>query len=106
MRNNLASRVLLSLIGGLVIGGLIQSFAAPAGFLQTYFVENTLGTAGSLFVSMIKLVVVPLIFISIVNAVCTLEDISQFGRLGIKTFSLYLINTVIAIAAAIGVGNQ
>ncbi len=102
MRNNLASRVLISLVSGLVLGGLIQSLTAPAGFLQTYLIENTLGTAGSLFVSMIKLVVVPLIFISIVNAVCTLEDISQFGRLGIKTFSLYLINTVIAIAAAIG----
>ena len=102
MRNNLASRVLLALVGGLIIGGMVQAVAAPGGFLQTYLVENTLGTVGTLFVSMIKLVVVPLIFISIVNAVCTLEDVSQFGRLGIKTFSLYLINTVIAIAAAIG----
>ena len=102
MSNNLASRVLIALISGLVFGGIIQAAAPPDGFLQTYLVQNTLGTVGSLFVSMIKLVVVPLIFISIVNAVCTLEDISQFGRLGFKTFGLYLVNTVISIAAAIG----
>ncbi|MCL6271235.1 dicarboxylate/amino acid:cation symporter [Sansalvadorimonas sp. 2012CJ34-2] len=91
MSKILASRVLLALISGLVISGLIQAVAAPGGLLQTYLVENTMGTVGTLFVSMIKLVVVPLIFISIVNAVCTLEDVSQFGRLGFKTVSLYLI---------------
>ena len=102
MTNNLASRILIALVGGVILGGLIQATAASDGFLQTYLVQNVFGTGGSLFVAMIKLVVVPLIFVSIVNAVCTLEDVSQFGRLGIKTFSLYLINTVIAIAAAIG----
>ena len=102
MSNNLASRILIALVGGLILGGLIQAIATPDGFLQTYLVQNIFGTGGSLFVAMIKLVVVPLIFVSIVNAVCTLEDVTQFGRLGVKTFSLYLINTVIAIAAAIG----
>ena len=101
MGSNLAPRILIALLIGLIFGGLVQAFAAPEGFLQTYLIANTFGTGGSLFVSMIKLVVMPLIFISIVNAVCTLEDISQFGRLGVKTFGLYLINTVIAIAAAI-----
>lgn len=101
MGRNLASRILISLLGGLLLGGAIQTFAATDGILQTILVEGIFGTAGSLFVAMIKLVVMPLIFISIVNAVCCLEDINQFGRLGVKTFSLYLINTVIAITAAI-----
>ena len=101
MGNNLASRILISLLGGLLFGGAIQAFAAPDGFLQTILIQNIFGTGGALFVAMIKLVVMPLIFISIVNAVCSLEDIGQFGRLGVKTFGLYLINTVIAIAAAI-----
>ena len=102
MSNNLASRILTALIGGLLIGGFIQSFAVPEGLLHTTLVTNIFGTGGTLFVTMIKMVVVPLIFISIVNAICTLEDISQFGRLGLKTFGLYLVNTVIAISAAIG----
>ncbi len=103
MNNNLATRIMMALAIGLVLGGAIQIFASPDGFFQDYLVSGLFHAGGSIFVGMIKLLVVPLIFISIVNAVCSLEDIGQFGRLGFKTFSLYLINTVIAISAAIGV---
>ncbi len=102
MSKNLATRILAALVAGLLIGGCIQAFASPEGFFQSYLVNGLFHAGGSIFVGMIKLLVVPLIFISIVNAVCSLEDIGQFGRLGFKTFSLYLVNTVIAITAAIG----
>ena len=102
MNNNLAARIMTALAVGLVLGGAIQLFASPEGFFQTYLVGGLFHAGGSIFVGMIKLLVVPLIFISIVNAVCSLEDIGQFGRLGFKTFGLYLVNTVIAISAAIG----
>ncbi|UYM17627.1 dicarboxylate/amino acid:cation symporter [Endozoicomonas euniceicola] len=105
MDNKLAPRILIALVVGLFVGGIIQMFAAPDGFLQTVLITNTFGTGGTLFVDMIKLVVMPLIFISIVNAVCSLEDISQFGRLGVFTFGLYLVNTAIAIVAAIFVAT-
>ncbi|MET4693039.1 dicarboxylate/amino acid:cation symporter [Endozoicomonas lisbonensis] len=105
MDNHLASHILIALIIGLVFGGVVQAFAAPDGFLQTVVITNTFGTGGTLFVAMIKLVVMPLIFISIVNAVCTLEDIGQFGRLGVLTFGLYLVNTIIAIVAALFVAT-
>ncbi|MGB0360339.1 MAG: dicarboxylate/amino acid:cation symporter [Endozoicomonas sp.] len=103
MHNNLAARILASLVIGLILGGTIQIFASPDGFLQSYIVGGLFHAGGSIFVGMIKMLVVPLIFISIVNAVCNLEDIGQFGRLGFKTFGLYLLNTVIAISAAIGI---
>ncbi|ELU01917.1 hypothetical protein CAPTEDRAFT_207527, partial [Capitella teleta] len=102
MNQNLATRILASLVIGLALGSAIQLFASPDGFLQTYLIGGLFHAGGSIFVGMIKLLVVPLIFISIVNAVCNLEDVGQFGRLGFKTFGLYLTNTVIAIAAAIG----
>ena len=105
MDNKLASRILTALVIGLFVGSIIQMFAAPDGFLQTVLITNTFGTGGTLFVDMIKLVVMPLIFISIVNAVCSVEDMSQFGRLGVFTFGLYLVNTAIAIVAAIFVAT-
>ncbi len=101
MNNNLASRIMVALVVGLLLGSAIQLFASPDGFFQSYLVHGLFHAGGNIFVGMIKLLVVPLIFISIVNAVCSLEDIGQFGRLGVKTFSLYLMNTVIAITAAI-----
>ena len=102
MNNNLATRIMAALVAGLILGSAIQYFASPEGFFQSYLVDGLFHAGGSIFVGMIKLLVVPLIFISIVNAVCSLEDVSQFGRLGFKTFGLYLGNTVIAITAAIG----
>ena len=105
MDNKLASRILTALVIGLFVGSIIQMLAAPDGFLQNVLITNTFGTGGTLFVDMIKLVVMPLIFISIVNAVCSLEDMSQFGRLGVFTFGLYLVNTAIAIVAAIFVAT-
>ncbi|WP_211828081.1 dicarboxylate/amino acid:cation symporter [Kistimonas asteriae] len=103
MSSNLATRILIALVGGIVAGALIQHFASPEGMLQTWLVSGLFHAGGNIFVSMIKLMVMPLIFISIVNAVCSLDDINQFGRLGAKTLGLYLLNTVIAIAAAIGI---
>ena len=103
MNNNLAVKILISLVFGVVAGAAIQFFGAAGGLAQAWLVDGLFYAAGSMFVGMIKLLVVPLIFISIVNAVCSLEDVSQFGRLGFKTFGLYLINTVLAISGAIGV---
>ena len=57
-----------------------------------------------MFVSLIKLLVVPLVYVSIVCGIVDLKDITAFGRLGGKTFALYIINTIIAIAAALTVG--
>ena len=101
MSSNLAKRILTALILGLGLGILIKTTAMPYDLIYNWLVDGLFNAGGSMFVAMIKLMVVPLVFISIVNAICSLEDINQFGRLGIKTFGLYLINTVIAITAAI-----
>ena len=103
MNNNLAVKILISLLFGVASGTAIQFFGAADGIAQSWLVDGLFFAAGSMFVGMIKLLVVPLIFISIVNAVCSLDDISQFGRLGFKTFGLYLVNTILAIGGAIGV---
>ncbi|PJE78870.1 Proton/glutamate-aspartate symporter [invertebrate metagenome] len=102
MRKNTATYILLALITGLAIGALIQLISSKDSLLQTYLVDGLFWAGGLMFVNMIKLLIVPLVFVSIVHAVCSLQDISQFGRLGIKTFLLYLVNTAIAIIAAMG----
>ncbi|MCK5894633.1 MAG: dicarboxylate/amino acid:cation symporter [Endozoicomonadaceae bacterium] len=104
MDSSLATRVLIALVGGIVIGVLIQYFASPNGVLEVWLINGLFSVAGGIFIAMIKLMVMPLIFISIVSAVCSIEDIGQFGRLGVKTLGLYLLNTAIAITAAIGIG--
>lgn len=90
MQRNLARQILIALILGGLTGTVIQLFSSPDGFSQKYLVAGLFNGAGAMFVAMIKMLVVPLVFVSIVHAVCALEDIAQVGRLGFKTFSLYL----------------
>lgn len=103
MKGSLSKRIFIGLFVGLVIGSMIQYLFSGVTFLN----HNVVGVAqglGGMFVSLIKLMVVPLVFISIVTGICELRDIASLGRLGSKTFGLYIVNTMLSIAAAIGVG--
>ncbi|WP_457809252.1 dicarboxylate/amino acid:cation symporter [Kushneria sp. EE4] len=53
---------------------------------------------GDLFIRGIKMLIVPLIFITLVSGVASLQDLTTMGRLGVKTFVLYLGTTAIAIS--------
>jgi Na+/H+-dicarboxylate symporter len=103
MKGSLSARIFTGLFAGLLIGSMIQYLFTGVAFLNDGVVGLAEGVGG-MFVSLIKLMVVPLVYISIVTGICELRDINSFGRLGSKTFGLYIVNTVLSIAAAILVG--
>lgn len=103
MDKSLSSKIFLGLFAGLVLGTAIQYLFQGVSLFDVYLLGAAEG-AGGMFVSLIKLLVVPLVYVSIVCGIVDLKDISAFGRLGTKTFALYIINTVIAIAVALTVG--
>ena len=57
--------------------------------------------AGDLFMNMIKMIIVPLVFSSLVIGVCSLGDIKKIGRIGGKTMAYYLGTTAFAIVLGI-----
>jgi len=61
------------------------------------FVLNWINPFGSIFVKMLKLIAVPLIIASLVKGISDLKDISKFKNIGLKTISIYIGTTVIAI---------
>jgi len=61
------------------------------------FVLNWINPFGSIFVKMLKLIAVPLIIASLVKGISDLKDISKFKNIGLKTISIYIVTTVIAI---------
>ncbi|MCC4265661.1 dicarboxylate/amino acid:cation symporter [Oceanimonas baumannii] len=103
MKGSLSTRIFTGLFVGLLIGSAIQYLFADVSLLNDGLVGLAEGLGG-MFVSLIKLMVVPLVYISIVTGICELRDIASFGRLGSRTFGLYIINTILSIAAAILVG--
>ncbi len=103
MDKSLSTKIFIGLFAGLMIGTAIQYLFSGFALMDTYVLGAAEG-AGGMFVSLIKLLVVPLVYVSIVCGIVDLKDISAFGRLGGKTFALYIFNTIIAITAALTVG--
>lgn len=59
------------------------------------------GVVGTLFLNALTLVVVPLVASSIITGVATIASEEQFGRLGLKTFSLFLFTNLLAIGIGV-----
>ncbi|MBZ0242482.1 MAG: dicarboxylate/amino acid:cation symporter, partial [Bacteroidales bacterium] len=60
---------------------------------------------GTIFIRLLKLIAVPLIIVSLINGISNLNDVSKLSRIGLKTISLYLLTTVIAISVGLAVVN-
>ena len=60
---------------------------------------------GTIFVKMLKLVAVPLIFVSLVSGISNLRDTSKLSRIGGKTFGIYVLTTISAIVLALILAN-
>ena len=98
---NLTVRILIGMVLGIVVGLLIQVATSPESWIQTFLVNGILDTGGTLFVASLRLMVVPLVFVSLVCGASNLADGAAMGRLGGKTLGLYLLTTAIAISLAL-----
>lgn len=86
-------RLLIAAIVGILVGLLIR-YIAPEDQRMSY--AQYLKPIGDLFMHLIKMLIVPLIFASIASAIVSMKDVSSMGRMGGKSFAIYLITTVFA----------
>ena len=100
--STLTRRILIGLALGFVTGLVLNvGFADTAVF--GFLVEGVLHVGGQIFLSSLKLLVVPLVLVSLACGTAALDDVTKLGRIGGKTLGLYLMTTALAISAAIGV---
>ena len=98
---NLTVRILIAMVVGGLIGFILQASGAGAGsFLDTYLTHGIIEVGGSIFVNSLKLMVVPLVFVSLVCGASSLSG-GNLGRMGGKTLALYIMTTGIAITIAL-----
>lgn len=100
---NLTTKVLLGMALGIVLGLFfnLTGMNAEGTFVNNYIVNGAFHIVGKMFVNMLKMLVVPLVFFSLICGVCGIGDIRMLGRVGSKSFGLYMLTTAIAIATAI-----
>ncbi len=99
-QGRLTARILIGLASGLAVGVLIN-WLAPEGVVHEVLVEGLFYVVGSVFIASLKLLVVPLVFVSLVCGTAALDDISKLGRVGGRTLVLYLFTTAGAITLAL-----
>ena len=90
-------KIIVAMILGIITGVFLNIFSYDTS-LSDFIVINFFNIVSDLFISALKLVIIPLIFFSIVCGIISLSDDTSLSRLGIKTLSLYLITTIIAIS--------
>jgi DAACS family dicarboxylate/amino acid:cation (Na+ or H+) symporter len=98
--HRLTRQIVIAMLSGIVLGVVLNRFGAGA-WLQTYLVDGLLHVIGSVFVSALKMMVVPLVFVSLVVGVTALSDLRVLGRIGAKTLALYLATTAVAVTIAL-----
>lgn len=97
----LTMKILIGMGLGIIIGAIIQFWLGDVKFVQDNIVNGLFHAGGKMFINSLKMLVVPLVFISLVCGTCSLSDPSKLGRLGGKSIALYLTTTAIAITLAI-----
>ena len=102
---SLTGRVILGMVVGIFTGFAIQSLFADSGFVNNYVVNGLFEVGGQIFVASLKMLVVPLVFVSLVCGTSSLKDLSTLGRMGGKTLALYIGTTAVAITLALTIGN-
>ena len=99
---SLTTKVVIGMVTGILAGFFLRVFFPESPFVTTYITDGALLIVGKIFITCLKMLVVPLIFVSLVCGTCTLKDASTLGRLGMKTVGLYILTTCVAITMAIG----
>jgi len=98
---SLTNKILIAMVLGLILGSLINTFAAEQLFIQDFLVNGLFHVIGSAFINALKMLVVPLVTFSLICGVCGIGDINALGRIGLKSFVLYLTTTGLAISLAL-----
>lgn len=84
-------KIIVGMILGLVFGILAVRFHFEG------FTTDWIKPWGTIFLNLLKLIAVPLIFLSLVKGITSLTDMTKLSRIGLKTASMYLISTILAV---------
>lgn len=105
----LSSKILIGMAAGIAVGALLNVLSAePGSFwanLSAWLVNMVFDVVGSIFIASLKLLVVPMVFVSLVCGSSAMGLNARMGHMAAKTMGLYVITTAMAIALALLLAN-
>lgn len=101
----LTTKIFIALILGAIFG-IILHYAVPSSHIKDdILVEGVLYIIGQGFIRLMKMLVVPLVFCSIVCGSMAIGDTKKLGTVGVRTLIFYMATTSLAICVALAMGN-
>lgn len=94
---SLAMKIFIALLLAVLAGLLLQSHAD--------FAENYIKPFGTIFLNLVKFIVVPIVLFSIMCGIISMSDIKKVGMIGFKTVLFYMCTTAFAVTIGLGGGN-
>jgi Na+/H+-dicarboxylate symporter len=91
-------QILVGMITGIIIGFIALQLKGER------FVNYWIVPWGQIFIRLLQLIAIPLIFVSLIKGIMSLDSIKSFSRLGIKTLALFLSTSLFAIFLGVSVG--
>lgn len=101
---NLTRNILLGMLLGFAVGSIIY-YTNIFGDTLSNIVEVYAFRLGSdIFINLLKMLIVPLVFFSLVSGISSLGNLKSIGNISLKTITLYLITTAIAVSLSLFIG--
>ena len=97
--DNLTVKIIVGMFAGAIVGIIIRFIPGIT------VIGNILTLGGDIFIALMKVLVVPIVLVSIVCGVCSLQKVSAVGNMGVKSLKWFMLTTAIAVVLAIVVAQ-
>lgn len=100
----LTTKIFIALLLGAILGIVLYNFPASS-IRDDVVIDGILYVIGQGFIKLMKMLVVPLVFCSLVCGSMAIGDTKKLGSVGVRTIVFYLFTTALAITVALLIGN-
>ena len=101
---SLGNWILIGMVLGCIVGLFLNFYVKNPFIKDTILINNVFYLGGNGFIRLMKMLVVPLVFFSIIVGVSSISDVKKIGTIGGRTILIYLITTSLAITIALLIG--
>lgn len=98
---SLGNWMIIGMVLGFLVGMILNFYVTNPIIKNTILINNVFYLGGTVFIRLMKMLVVPLVFFSIVVGVASISDIKKIGAIGVRTILLYLVTTAVAVTVAL-----
>ncbi len=92
-------KIIIGMVLGIIFGFIMNSVSGQQ------FVTDWIAPFGTIFINLLKLIAVPLILASLIKGISDLKDISKIRDMGLRTISIYIGTTLVAIIIGLSIVN-